>query len=117
MARAQLHHTGQVDERRVRGEWAWPTGGMHRHRDHGMGTPKSSAQRRSEWPCELHLRAPSFRKHLRHKGGTRERGSARKIVGEPMRDSWDVGGSWVGHSASGASSRIIPGVGFLWVRC
>jgi hypothetical protein len=64
MARAQLHHTRQVDERHVRREPA--TGGMHRHRDHGMGTPKSSAQRRNEWPRELHLRAPSFGKHVRH---------------------------------------------------
>lgn len=120
MARAQLHHTGQVDERRVR-RAGWPrtirstaTGGMHRHRDRGMGAPKSSAQRRNEWPRERHLRAPSFRKHVRHKGGTRDRASARKIVGEPVGDSWDVGDSGVGHSASGY--RIIPGVGFAAKR-
>jgi hypothetical protein len=32
-------------------------------------------------------------------------------------DSWDVGGHCMRHSASGATSWIIPGVGFLWVRC
>jgi hypothetical protein len=32
-------------------------------------------------------------------------------------DSWDVGKHRTRHSASGASSRINPGVGFLWVRC
>ena len=71
---------------------------MHRHRGRGMGAPKSSAQRRIEWPRERHLRTPSFRKHVRHKGGTGDRhkggtgdrGSARKIVGEPVGDSWDV---------------------------
>src|SRR5215472_6049405 len=121
MARAQLHHTRQVDERRVR-RAAWPrkirstaTGGMHRHRDHGMGAPKSSAQRRIEWPRERHLRAPSFRRHVRHKGGTgdrhkggtRDRASARKIVGEPWATVGMWANSWVGHSARVIGSSLV----------
>jgi hypothetical protein len=58
------------------------TGGtdrMHRHRDRGVGNAKSSAEGRSGRPCGIHLRTPSFRGDIHHKGGTRQRASAADI--------------------------------------